>query len=135
MRSQHCEIIEGLLRRRVEYLVVAKRSESSLFIIREGSGHESVSVIIEASVLMGKAAYSPKKFAPDRGRSQHGAIGCSRNVRSSSLCTVESSALIGHGGVTRGVVDVSKGVGSAQGPARSQKTAHYAKAGSGRAEA
>jgi hypothetical protein len=31
-----------------------------------------------------------------------------RNVRSSPLCTVESCPLIGHGGVTRGAVDVSK---------------------------
>ncbi len=57
--------------------------------------------------------------------------GCSRNVRSSSLCNLESSALIGHGGNTRGTVDVSKRARPAEGPTRGQKTAHHPEAGSG----
>ena len=56
--------------------------------------------------------------------------GCSRNVRSSSLCNLESSALIGHGGNTRGTVDVSKRARPAEGPTRGQKTAHHPEAGS-----
>ena len=57
--------------------------------------------------------------------------GCSRNVRSSSLCNLESSALIGHGGNTRGTVDVSKRARPTEGPTRGQKTAHHPEAGSG----
>src|ERR1700756_883309 len=66
---------------------------------------------------------------------QAGCQDCSRNVRSSSLSNIESSAFracMEHDGIDRGAVDVSKGTGPAQGPARSQKTAHHAKAGRGR---
>src|SRR5215469_11743936 len=42
---------------------------------------------------------------------------CRRNVRSSSLCKVESSALIGHGRARRGTVDVDQGTGPAEGAA------------------
>src|SRR6516165_678669 len=52
-------------------------------------------------------------------------------MRSSSFRKVESSGLIGHGGNTRGAVDVSQGSGSAQGPARSPQTAYPATAGGG----
>jgi hypothetical protein len=64
-------------------------------------------------------------------RCQADMVRCSRNVRSSSLCKVESSALIGHGGRTRGTVDVSKRAGSAEGAARSQEAAHHPEAGRG----
>src|SRR5215831_17544892 len=56
---------------------------------------------------------------------------CRSNMRSSSFRKVESSALIGHGGNTRGAVDVSQGAGPAQGPARSPQTTHHAAAGGG----
>ena len=48
-------------------------------------------------------------------------VGC-RNMRSSSLSNIESSALracMEHDGIQRGAVDVGKGAGSAQGTARS----------------
>src|ERR1700751_2683655 len=79
------------------------------------------------------------KCAADSGlrslRCQEEIVACSRNVRSSSLSNIESSAFracMEHDGIDRGAVDVSKGTGPAQGPARSQKTADHAKAGRGR---
>jgi hypothetical protein len=42
---------------------------------------------------------------------------CSRNVRSSSSRKIESSALMGDGGITRGTVDVSKRAGPTEGAA------------------
>src|SRR6202047_1529687 len=72
-----------------------------------------------------------RQIMPGCGDCQSRAITCNRNVRSSSLCKVESSALIGHGGSTRGTVDVSKRAGSAEGAARSQEAAHHPEAGRG----
>src|SRR5215469_2395363 len=63
---------------------------------------------------------------------------CRRNMRSSSLSNLESSALgacMEHGGMQRGAVDVGKGAGPAEGSARSYATAHNSEAGSGRAGA
>ena len=57
---------------------------------------------------------------------------CSRNMRSSSLSNIESSALracMEHGGIDRGAVDVGKGAGPTEGPARSKTKAHPAEAG------
>src|SRR5262249_61504723 len=45
---------------------------------------------------------------------------CRSNVRSSSFCKVESSALIGHGGNRRGTVDVSKRARPTEGPAHNR---------------
>src|ERR1700756_896609 len=73
--------------------------------------------------------------APSSSACQDVKACCSRNVRSSSLSNIESSAFracMEHDGIDRGAVDVSKGTGPAQGPARSQKTAHHAKADRGR---
>src|SRR5215472_15971195 len=52
-------------------------------------------------------------------------------MRSSSFRNIESFALIGHGGNTRGTQDVRQGAGSAEGPAQSPQTAYPAAAGGG----
>ena len=53
-------------------------------------------------------------------------------MRSSSLCKVESSALMANGGITRGAVDVGKRAGPTEGLARSAETTHTPETGSGR---
>ena len=57
---------------------------------------------------------------------------CRRNVRSSSLCKVEGSALISHGRARRGTWMSAKEPDRLS-PARSEETAHHAEAGRGRA--
>jgi hypothetical protein len=58
----------------------------------------------------------------DIGASQRMLESCRRNMRSSSLSNLENSAfarLIEHGGIDKGAVDVGKGAGPTEGPARS----------------
>src|SRR5437660_10301522 len=58
-----------------------------------------------------------------------GADDCRRNMRSSSFRKIESSALIGHGGIRRGVVDVGEGARPAESATRGKAAAHYTGAG------
>src|SRR5207245_4570364 len=75
-------------------------------------------------------------IAPDSARATSACQGssgiCRRNMRSSSLCKVESSALMANGGITRGAVDVGKRAGPTEGLARSAETTHTPETGSGR---
>src|ERR1700730_14228451 len=53
---------------------------------------------------------------------------CRSHMRSSSWSQVESSALIGHGGTTRGAVDDEEGSRSIEGAGCSEEAAHHASA-------
>src|SRR5713101_1247981 len=59
----------------------------------------------------------------------YGTFRCRRNMRSSSFRKIESSALIGHGGIRRGVVDVGERSRAAESAARGKEAAHYTGAG------
>src|SRR5215510_12364917 len=94
-----------------------------------GSG---TSIPLWWELLIGEAKIA-RNFPPRFFGSQEKTIICRRNVRSSSLSNLESSALracMEHGGSDRGAVDVSQGAGPAQGTARCEQTAHNPETGS-----
>jgi hypothetical protein len=70
----------------------------------------------------GRGSWLEADFGPKRGRCQPEILTCRRNMRSSSLSNIESSAVragMEHGGIDRGAVDVGRGAGPTEGPARS----------------